>query len=645
MSKKLKQPYIVSLKPNRTLLNPKFEGYKLKLFEDQTRLRRFSISPPGISVSKIPLKSKLSYREIQNRIHFNHLFSGYESDDGKKICFYFDRELSVSMIKYDPVFSSTFVEQIFTADFNIPSPLDSDSDATATKTFIHSEHPSLKALSSTLLLATNGFGTIFLVKIAKNEFNVYHGEIIYCTEFKVQPSIERIPCVILDAKIIGESILFLVYNTVKIQDISIARKSSVDESKKTLFDITLVRMSVTPPHDLQVEHTVRGPEIPLYCSIEPNGDGYVIGSNVDYELVNKISTEEIDPMEADQPVNEVDVDAEKSSNKDDKKPPYVWTQTSSDVTLCFQLPPGTPKTAVHCNFSKTHLSLNIRLEDNSSTKQSLPCYLFTRLFDLIDPDSSLWTIESSIGLLTLHIEKHHHGTRWSHVFQQDDGVHETLDPNEFAEFRERLEKYTSDLLDDNETSQISGRSLLQHSIGQEMEESIDHEWREVTFIWIGREGKIGAKTSGGSEFLCRQFESFDLKNGLSMPSVCLKSDVDGLVYSVDHPIESKTHDVSPLTLTHFSTFYAFAFVQASKREKRYMFHDPSNRFVMIFDGSHHAFVYWHNYDRENHGEQFVVDFAENKYNDIDVVGVQMVDSDNAVILVLVSDCVIVIKLL
>ncbi|CAG8530698.1 2290_t:CDS:2 [Acaulospora colombiana] len=590
MSKGVK-PYLVPLKPDRILLNPKFEGYKLKLFEDRTQLCRFLLPSPGISTSKVSTKSKLSYKEIQNRIHFNHLFSGYETNDGKKVCFYFDRELSISMIEYDPITSSIATHSLL----KIPKSLDDDTTA---------EHPSLKALSSTLLLATNGLGTMLLVRIAKSESNEYQGEVVYCTEFKIQPSVKRTPCVIIDAKVVGEAILFLVYNTTKAQEVSTTQKSSRDGFKKTTFDVTLMQMSVMPPHDLQVIHVVRGEEIPLYCSIESSGDGYVIGGRVDYEVVCEASTKEgVDQMDIDQ----------------------------STDTLRY--------------VSNFHRAL---LRQISNKEQPLPRYAFTQLFDLIDPDASLWTIEPNIGLLTLHIEKGHQGTRWSHVFQNDDGVHETLDPNEFAEFRERLEKYTGDLLDDdNDSSDFPGRkSLLQHPIGYEMEESIDYEGSEFTLVRMSIEGKITAKTSGGHEFLCRQFESCDINNSTPfMPSVCLKYDVDGLVYSVGHPNDYKTHDVSPFTMTHVATFNAFAFVQASKREKRYMFHDPLNRFVMIFDESHHAFVYWHHANREKNDEQFVIDFADNKNNDIDIVGVQMVDSNGAVILVLIPDSVIMMKLL
>jgi len=95
--------YTVPLKPIRNLLNPKFDGYKLKVFDEKSRLLHFQLTPPGITISKIPTNSKLSYKEIQSRTHFNHLFKGFEINKGKGICFYFDSDNFVILAEYDPV--------------------------------------------------------------------------------------------------------------------------------------------------------------------------------------------------------------------------------------------------------------------------------------------------------------------------------------------------------------------------------------------------------------------------------------------------------------------------------------------------------------------------------------------------------------
>ncbi|CAG8471171.1 29995_t:CDS:2 [Racocetra persica] len=660
------QPHIVTLKPKRLLLNPKFEGYKLKLFDERTRLQHFPLPPPGISISRFS-SSKLSYKEIQNRIHYNHLFLGYEIIDKKSVCFYFDKEFYISMVEYDQ--TSNFItihrlvnipqflsDQTHTGAHDIPTP--------------NLEYPSLKALSSTLFLVTSGSGIIVLVKIVNDGSNGYYGEVIHQTNINVCSEDEPmdknmhncIPFVILDGKIIGGDnayILFSIYYTVPRQENSTTDNLPKDNSRKTLFDVSLLKMSLEHPYCIQTLHTLRGVETPLYCNIDIHGDGYVIGSNVEYDVIKRSSDQELKVDELDKSDNVVrstqDVEMrETKSDNDDKVVPYIWTQTSTDLTICFQLPPGTPKTAVHCNFTKTHLSLTIDIDSNTNNsnlfpQSPIPCYAFTHLFDLIDPSSSLWTIEPKIGLLTLHLEKHHHNTRWSHVFQQDDGVFETIDPNEFAEFRERLEKYTAEL-NDSKVGHQGILDALKHPIGHEMEESIDFGNQAATFMWVDVDGKIRAKTSaGGHEFISRQFEKFDKQELMSdvsqMPSVCLRLDVDGLVYTILHPSKLLDPNSLPLIMDHSTTFNAFAFVQASKREKNFMFHDPDNRFVMILEGKHHAYVYWRNEDRTKYDDQFVVDFSEKIKKDTDIIGVQMVAIKEAVIMVLVPDSVIIIKLL
>jgi hypothetical protein len=462
------------------------------------------------------------------------------------------------------------------------------------------------------------------------------------SQLKRESGLNNIPCVLLDGRIVGDEhphILFLVYNTV-LDSIS---SESTKETRKVLFDVSLLQLSMSPQYEMKIIHVIRGPDIPFYSSIAFNGAGYVIGSNMEYEVIYKSSTQ-----------NE-NIDDEKQEEKSTSKvSPYIWTQTSSDVTICFQLPKGTPKTAVHCNFSQTHLSLTISLGDNpniSPGQPPIPCYAFTHLFDLINPSVSLWTIEPTIGLLTLHLEKHNHNTRWSHVFQHDDGVLETLDPSEFAEFRERLEKFTSELLEDNieQSGQSEAFKPLQHLIGYETEESIDFEGKSSVFMWLEHEGDLTAKSSGGNEYLCKQFEwceNTEILNNISLlPSVCLKSDVDGIVYSIGYPIDSSKLAISPLVITHIATFNAFAFVQASKREKRFMFHDPKYRFVIILEG-HRAFIYKRHEGREKqkHDEQSIVELAVNSSDDSEIIGVQMASIENAHVIVLKSNSMIIIKL-
>ena len=68
-----------SLNVKRSLLNPKFEGYKLELLPQDEAVVRYDLpyKPTQATVSgKIPL----TFQEVQSRITHNHLAVSNESD-------------------------------------------------------------------------------------------------------------------------------------------------------------------------------------------------------------------------------------------------------------------------------------------------------------------------------------------------------------------------------------------------------------------------------------------------------------------------------------------------------------------------------------------------------------------------------------
>jgi hypothetical protein len=81
--------------PNRDLLNPKFEGYKLDALDEADVLQRHPLAhkPKQTAVSgRIPL----SFREVQSRIRHNHLVS---SPDGCCVL-YVDGDLKVVHVSF-----------------------------------------------------------------------------------------------------------------------------------------------------------------------------------------------------------------------------------------------------------------------------------------------------------------------------------------------------------------------------------------------------------------------------------------------------------------------------------------------------------------------------------------------------------------
>ena len=159
---------------------------------------------------------------------------------------------------------------------------------------------------------------------------------------------------------------------------------------------------------------------------------------------------------------------------------FEWTQTNDTVTLAFHSLPSTLTTAdFRIHFSPpAGFSLTLRPSSEVSAGQRLARamrdagrYEKRTFWAPIDVEGSLWQWERDSGLLTIHLEKKHHGTKWLQVFDGsqiealDDGltdhVLETMDPSELLNAVEGLEKYTAD-----EQARTSS-SLLQDGLEDE----------------------------------------------------------------------------------------------------------------------------------------------------------------------------------
>jgi hypothetical protein len=76
----------------------------------------------------------------------------------------------------------------------------------------------------------------------------------------------------------------------------------------------------------------------------------------------------------------------------------------------------------------------------------------------------------------------------------------------------------------------------------------------------------------------------------SLPVVCLRHDVDGIVWQPALSTSSSSSD-SSLSWQHAGTFDAFGYVQASKQQRKFTTCDPSLSYVAIADCVRHIYVY------------------------------------------------------
>ncbi|KAG0337220.1 hypothetical protein BG004_007727 [Podila humilis] len=753
----------VPIRQDRSLFNPKFEGYKLSFLEESRQhFVAVGSSGMGISVPKIPNTTKLSYRELQHRIRHNHLHPGWNclkkhSANGDNsatggtihrdgVLFAIGQDFILTALQYDKTAKRLRSKSLI----QIPVPV-------ITLNF-HLELPSVKPISPDYLLVADGATSFYLVHLTFSGLE-YEGKIVATTEFKPNTSLgaqqqhheeekeddnDFVPCGLLDAKAFlvetnnnnndqidtplssSFEIKFLVHYTLKETFYSSEPSPHRKSDKKTLFIVSLCSVNWTMKNNnnnnnnnidqnmdvdsdsdsvlpevvdlpLKVIHSIRGTELPFYCALDPSNEGYVLGSNTSYKPTlapipdQSTTTRFLEPGSSAMEVDGTDLadtttstTATTSSSPrpttSPTNPPYIWTQTESDVTVCFALPKGTTKHAIECKFTRQSLKLKVNnlVASSSDQQQQHQEEEFAKvlqlenmpLFDLIRPEDSYWTLESSAGVLTLSIEKQHSKTRWMQVFAEGvdmDPVDETLDPSVFAEYKASLEKYTTD----QANAGPIGPSTLLPSLAQDAQEDIDEEGEEIKFSWIDSSTTVNSRKAvwdnnnivrattigSGHDWIGQAFSSFDkplsspssLRNNnnnddgenpflFKIPTVCLKHDVDGLVYSIQHVPsssvkEEKDEEEGIMKFVHIGTFDALAFVQASKREKRWVMHDPLMRFSVIIEACRNVYIYWHTLGdkKQKQERQTVIDVSKGQHS-VDIIGCQLIADGVLVVL-------------
>ncbi|KAF8977002.1 hypothetical protein BGZ46_007730 [Entomortierella lignicola] len=663
----------VPIRQDRTLLNPKFEGYKLSFLEESRQhFVPVGAPGPGVVVPKLPSSSKLSYRQVQSRIRHNHLYPGWNSlgpssgDNSNThagVLFVIDEDYMLISLQFDKASHLLRSKKLL----QIPQPVSS-------LNFVL-EFPSVKPVSPDLILVSDGASTFYLIRLLFSGVE-YKANIEAITRFQPKDSSnvdECTPCQLLEAKAfsiptngkdeLSDEIKFVVCYATTEAFYSSQPSPHRKSDKKTVFIVSLCSMIWTGPSsksayfsdsnaNMDVEpklvpariiHSIRGTEVPFYCALDSSNEGYVVGSNTTYKptkepVVNQ-TTRYLEPgSEA------MELDGTGVESTSPSEPPYIWTQTETDVTICFGLPKGTTKHAVHCRFSRQGLELHVNLSQPADQALRLPNLDDMPLFDAVSPEDCFWTLEASTGVLTVTLEKKNTKTRWSQVFAEGvdvNPVEETLDPSVFSEYKSALEKYTTD----NASGGPGRDSTILPSLVQDPQEDIDEEGEEIKFSWIQSEDGpdiVRATTIGsGHDWIGQAFSSFEGRQGdgggFHMPTVCLKHDVDGLVYAIHHvpgsvPVSSSIQqETGILKFEHVSTFDALAFVQASKREKRFVMHDPRGRFSVIVEASRNVYIYWHTVgERLKQERQTVVDVS--KAQQVDIIGCQLIADGILVIL-------------
>jgi hypothetical protein len=358
------------------------------------------------------------------------------------------------------------------------------------------------------------------------------------------------------------------------------------------FDVWAVQPNLSLPNSssevrkMSIQWHRRGGDVPIFTTYDDSREAYLlIASTVYRDIANppppsyNPSPDELAPI----PRPEENLDSQ--STGPEKPPPFSWAQTSDSVTVAFPIPSTTNKSDIKVTFSPR--TVTVHVQGDSTLSMPLPHYSHKSLWDSILPSSSYWTwdreAEHSFGLLTLHLDKQHEGTKWMQVFasegvsDEDVEVPETLDPSELWQIRASLEKYTSALRQGEDASGLGlGRGIPSLAEG-EMDDEVDSSVGRTSYLtWVGKDGSSPTWKQADVPFTLL---STALPGSLNKKtSIIVKDDIDGAMFALD----SGTSPESPPIWHHATTFSALSFVLASKRDTRFT-HHISTKTVLAFE--------------------------------------------------------------
>ncbi|KAH8998592.1 hypothetical protein EDB92DRAFT_1813400 [Lactarius akahatsu] len=599
-----------ALHPDRSLLNPKFDGYKLDPISSEDAVSRYALQHKA-SQASVSGRHHFSFQEAQSRIRHDHL----SVSPGTEQAVYIDENLRVISIRLD----HDTLRPSFGEIYDIPQPTQTPASDSRQR-----EYPSSVFLDAHTLLCADGHGTLYVLTLSPSNPAELLG--FYELPNSTTPAPFRLHTALsLDGQAIAV-LSFRCFNEAP------PAASSTRKIPPAEFDVVAVRI----PLDAAADNTVarpldilwhrRGTNVPLYLTYEQQRKVFLLAGGSPYRRIGQpaVAPDEPSPNEF---VPTPSADGGPLSTEPTKPPPYAWTQDSEEVTVALPFPSSTPKGDISVLFSPQTLTVLVQGSD-------FPRYSAARLWGGISPSSSFWTWDAqgahTYGVLTLHLEKQHAGTRWPHVFDasaEQIEVAETLDPSELYAIRESLEKYTAELQGAVGAGGGARPSLADGEADEEVDSTVGTDTC-ITWVYADGTDPAWAHEDWGVPFTVL---STPLPGSSSEISMVAKHTIDGPRFVLSNEDAPSGRPV----WTHVSTYSALAFVLASKRDTRFTYHVPSKA-VLAFEGGGgvyggNLYLYRDAEPKNNSAKQVILRLAENTSGSLLGVGAVHVEGQTIIL--------------
>ncbi|TFK91115.1 hypothetical protein K466DRAFT_644078 [Polyporus arcularius HHB13444] len=579
---------------DRSLLNPRFDGYKFAPLNYDEVTSHHPLEHK-LSQTNVSGRNPLSFQEVQSRVTHNHLAVCRQT----RRAAYVDAELRVIGVDLD----EATLKPDFRVLYELPRPIQSSEVET-----VQREYPSAAFVDATSLFVSDGYGTLYALRLG----DTGPAELLATYELIIPDaygsSQSTVPFRLHHAVVSEANQAVVVLSSKHYPRDAPQSTSTKSKPPPVKFDIWGAQISlpiaICPDAPAQPLHIVwhrRGDDVPTYAAYSPTHKSFLFVGSSAYLPITAPSNPSYEPSPDElAPIPRAGENLDGATSNGDgattavpKPPPYSWTQTSDSVTLAIPLPADTPTEHIKVAFSPR--TLTVLVEGPTASTDDVPVvvprFTLKTLWDGIHASTSLWTFdraaESRYGILALHLDKQHEGTRWPQVFSasgpDEPEVPETVDPTELYNIREALEKYTAALRDGTDPSGLGLGSGVPSLAEGERDDEVDLSvGKSACLTWVAASGAGSTGTDGHFDDAPLQLLSIPFPGaaGSYRTSLVAKHGVDGVTYTLQEGASAGPDE--PPKWEHTSTYSALAFVLASKRDTRFV-HHVSSKAVFAFE--------------------------------------------------------------
>ena len=561
----------MELKPNRALLDANFNGYKLSL--DSMPL--FTAAPTGLNVkARMPDEEQFSFLHVKLFGQSNNFLCSDPFDDGRGgsgVYVLNPQEGNVMKVNYSTgAGTSPELVEVWSVPAGLKPTRPGD------------YNPSLCFASENIAVFANGSGMIFILntgdrKSSSEWRSVFHEEICGSDRpFTVASAVCEEATGLGDRGTVLNCLLLYVEAKEKVDGFEHGKHldptvnfvnvvewmtfAAESDLKSTCWGLDRVRRFVFPGGidfaqlTSTASHFVSCTTKPFFLVFDTMG-----GSLEEEDLVSG-------KME--------------KKNAAAVRPAFYYLQGVDDITVWVMLPGDAHKRDIKVSLKPRELNVSFKGKGIISGK----------LWDILDSEDFVWTLEK--GKLEINVTKCNSGMIWQRFLAHgaDDVVVSDGEEVTKPEMVEEIEREFE--LKDAAQVQGCGRPAgeddpLPAYNSQELEDcDAFPEDSFAVYVYDGVAGTTVQKADlSGHQWLF----NLNTSGGVTQKSVCLRHDVDGLVWEVPALREEEGTGMAPLS--HAGTFLAMGYVQASKQHRKFSVAAPDLSYVAICDRSRHIYVY------------------------------------------------------